>query len=68
MPRYIKDSTMSNYINGLKNGTRYRESGLVHGHICDAQRLSPMSEKQTHRKLSDNVRLGQFSTQSGHLS
>ena len=21
---------MSNYINGLKNGTRYRESGLVH--------------------------------------
>jgi hypothetical protein len=30
MPRYIKDSTMSNYINGLKNGTRYRESGLVH--------------------------------------
>jgi hypothetical protein len=29
IPRYIKDSTMSNYINGLKNGTRYRESGLV---------------------------------------
>jgi hypothetical protein len=34
MPRYIKDSTMSNYINGLKNGTRYRESGLVHGHLA----------------------------------
>ena len=31
MPRYIKDSTMTNYINGLKNGTRYRESGLVLG-------------------------------------
>jgi hypothetical protein len=29
IPRYIKDSTMSNYINGLKNGTRYRESDLV---------------------------------------
>jgi hypothetical protein len=35
MPRYIKDSTMSNYINGLKNGTRYRESGLVLGHTRD---------------------------------
>ncbi len=29
MPRYIKDSTVSIYINGLKDGTRYRESGLV---------------------------------------
>ena len=29
MPRYIEDSTMSLYINGLKDGTRYRESGLV---------------------------------------
>ena len=29
MPRNIEDSTMSIYINGLKDGTRYRESGLV---------------------------------------
>jgi hypothetical protein len=29
MPRYIKGSTVSIYINGLKDGTRYRESGLV---------------------------------------
>jgi hypothetical protein len=28
---------MSNYINGLKNGTRYRESGLVHGHLAVIQ-------------------------------
>jgi hypothetical protein len=33
MPRYIKDSTMSIYIDGLKDGTRYRESGLVLGHF-----------------------------------
>jgi hypothetical protein len=38
IPRYIKDSTMSNYINELKNGTRYRESGLVHGHIAAIQK------------------------------
>ena len=37
MPRYIKDSTMSNYINRLKEGTRYRESGLVH---CPRSRRS----------------------------
>ena len=29
MPRNIEDGTVSNYINGLKDGTRYRESGLV---------------------------------------
>jgi hypothetical protein len=28
-PRNIEDSTMSIYIDGLKDGTRYRESGLV---------------------------------------
>jgi hypothetical protein len=27
--------------------------------------LAPLSEKQTHRKLSGSVGLGQFSTQSG---
>jgi hypothetical protein len=27
--------------------------------------MAPMSEKQTHRKLSGSVELGQFSTQSG---
>jgi hypothetical protein len=27
--------------------------------------MAPMSEKQTHRKLSGNVELGHFSTQSG---
>jgi hypothetical protein len=31
MPRNIEDSTMSIYINGLKDGNRYRESGLVLG-------------------------------------
>jgi hypothetical protein len=34
-------------------------------HICDAQKMDPVSEKQTHRKLSGSVTLGQFSTQSG---
>jgi hypothetical protein len=29
MPRNIEDGTMSIYINGLKDGARYRESGLV---------------------------------------
>jgi hypothetical protein len=29
MPRNIEDGTVSIYINELKDGTRYRESGLV---------------------------------------
>ena len=29
MPRYIEDSAVSIYIGGPKDGTRYRESGLV---------------------------------------
>jgi hypothetical protein len=29
MPRNIEDSTMSIYINALKDGTRYRESSSV---------------------------------------
>jgi hypothetical protein len=32
MPRNIEDGTVSIYINGLKDGTRYRESGLVLRH------------------------------------
>ncbi|MGK0365947.1 MAG: hypothetical protein ACI85O_003017 [Saprospiraceae bacterium] len=32
--------------------------------MCDAQKMDPVSEKQTHRKLSGSVTLGQFSTQS----
>ena len=44
MPRYIKDSTMSNYINGLKNGTRYRESGLVH---CPRKSLPPILSRRS---------------------
>ncbi|MFT5659225.1 MAG: hypothetical protein ACI9KN_002508, partial [Gammaproteobacteria bacterium] len=32
MPHNIEDGTMSIYINGLKDGARYRESGLVPGH------------------------------------
>jgi hypothetical protein len=31
MPRNIEDGTVSIYINELKDGTRYRESGLVPG-------------------------------------
>jgi hypothetical protein len=49
MPRYIKDSTMSIYIDGLKNGTRYRESGLVLVVIA-AIRLSKID-----RRLSDQT-------------
>jgi hypothetical protein len=29
VPRNIEDGTVSIYINGLKDGTRYRESGLA---------------------------------------
>jgi hypothetical protein len=43
----------------------YRIENVPLWHICDAQRMSPMSEKQTHRKLSGSVGLGQFSTRSG---
>jgi hypothetical protein len=32
MLRNIEGGTVSIYINGLKDGTRYRESGLVLGH------------------------------------
>ena len=31
----------------------------------DLLRQSAMSEKRTHRELSDSVKVGQFSTQSG---
>jgi hypothetical protein len=34
MPRNIEDGTVSIYINGLKDGTRYRESGLVRCAHC----------------------------------
>jgi hypothetical protein len=37
MPRNIEDGTVSIYINELKDGTRYRESGLVLGHLAVIQ-------------------------------
>ncbi|MFT5504916.1 MAG: hypothetical protein ACI845_003631 [Gammaproteobacteria bacterium] len=38
MPRNIEDGTVSIYINGLKDGARYRESGLVHCQISGSSR------------------------------